>query len=85
MNVTAANTIYPASEAETERRRKYQTGAIICCEQILQETRFREDVLPVAVSKFLPYVDAIEKEILLLKGWRKANRKINRRAKKTDK
>jgi len=77
MNITAGNTIYPVNHAELDLRRHYQTQAIINCEQLLQEMHYCEDVLPVAVSKFIPYVEAIEFEIQLLKGWRKANNKIN--------
>jgi hypothetical protein len=77
MNITAGNTIYPVSQAELDLRRHYQTQAIINCEQLLQEMHYCEDVLPVAVAKFIPYVEAVEFEIQLLKGWRKANNKIN--------
>jgi hypothetical protein len=81
MNITAGNTIYPANESELRLRRQYQTAAIINCEQLLQEMHYCEDILPVHVSKFLPYVDAIEFEIKLLKGWRKANNKLNEKLK----
>jgi hypothetical protein len=77
MNITAGNTIYPINQAELDLRRHYQTQAIINCEQLLQEMHYCEDVLPVAVAKFIPFVEAIEFEVKLLKGWRKANSKIN--------
>ena len=76
MNITAANTIYPVNDLEIQTRRQYQTAAIISCEQLLQEILYCEDVLPVKVSKFVPYIERIELEISLLKGWRKANTKI---------
>ena len=76
MNITAGNTIYPANESELQLRRYYQTQAIVNCEQLLQEMHYCEDVLPIHVSKFLPYVDAIEFEIKLLRGWRKSNNKV---------
>jgi hypothetical protein len=75
-NITAGNTIYPTNPDEAAERRRYQTAAIISCEQLLQEMHYCEDVLPVPASKFLPYVEQIEFEIKLLKGWRKANNKI---------
>jgi hypothetical protein len=77
MNITAGNTIYPVNQAELDLRRHYQTQAVINCERLLQGTRYCEDVLPVAVSKFIPFVEAIEFEVKLLKGWRKANSGIN--------
>jgi hypothetical protein len=76
MNITAANTIYPVNDYEVQTRRQYQTAAIINCEQLLQEILYCEDVLPIKVSKFIPYIERIEFEISLLKGWRKANNKI---------
>jgi hypothetical protein len=45
---------------------------------LLQEMHYCEDILPVHVTKFLPYVESIEFEIKLLRGWRKANNKINK-------
>jgi hypothetical protein len=84
MNITAGNTIYPINQAELDLRRRYQTQAIINCEQLLQEFHYCEDVLPVAVAKFLPFVEQIEFEVKLLKGWRKANNKINTKLKPTE-
>jgi hypothetical protein len=75
-NITAGNTIYPVNTMELLERRRYQTAAIINCEQLLQELQYCEDVMPVKVSKFMPYIEQIEFEIKLLKGWRKANNKI---------
>jgi hypothetical protein len=76
MNITAANTIYPINALEAQTRRQYQTAAIFNCEQLMQEILYCEDVIPVKVSKFVPYIEQIEFEISLLKGWRKANKKI---------
>jgi hypothetical protein len=75
-NITAGNTIYPINDIEIQQRRNHQNAAIISCEQLLQEILYCEDVLPIKVSKFMPYVEQIEFEIKLLKGWRKANNKI---------
>jgi hypothetical protein len=76
LNITAANTIFPLSYDELALRRRYQTGAIVNCEQLLQEMLYCKDVLPVKASIFDPYIEQIEFEIKLLKGWRKANNKI---------
>jgi hypothetical protein len=35
LNITAGNTIYPINEIEMRERRRYQTAAIINCEQFL--------------------------------------------------
>jgi hypothetical protein len=84
LNITAANTIYPKNDAELQIRRNYQTGAVVNCEQLLQEMLYCEDVLPVKASKFMPYIEQIEFEIKLLKGWRKANKKIMEQAASKD-
>jgi hypothetical protein len=76
LNITGANTIYPTNAEELQIRRNYQNAAIVSCEQLLQEILYCEDVLPVKASKFLPYIESIELEIKLLKGWRKSNTKI---------
>ena len=81
LNITAGNTIYPVDEAEMRLRRQYQTAAIINCEQLLQEMQYCADVFPVHVNKFLPYVEAIETELKLLKGWRKSNKKLHEKLK----
>jgi hypothetical protein len=75
-NITAGNTIYPVNSAELQERRLYQDRAIVACEQLMQEMLYCQDVIPVKASKFMPYIEQIEFEIKLLKGWRKANSKI---------
>ena len=59
MNITAANTIYHTSQDELNLRRRYQSGAIVNCEQLLQEFQYCADVLPIKLEKFLPFVDKI--------------------------
>ncbi|GHT88882.1 hypothetical protein FACS1894137_17470 [Spirochaetia bacterium] len=76
LHITAANTIYPVNEDEILERRRHQNDAIIACEQLMQELLYCEDVIPIKASKFMPYIERIEFEIKLLKGWRKSNTKI---------
>jgi len=87
LNITAGNTVFPVNDAELTERRLYQDRAIIACEQLHQEMLYCMDIMPVKASAFAPYVEQVEFEIKLLKGWRKANSKIaatmtNRKAKK---
>ena len=79
MNITAGNTIYPTTHNELETRRMYQNGAIVNCEQLLQQILYCEDVMPVKASIFIPYIEKIEFEEKLLKGWRKSNSKMAER------
>jgi hypothetical protein len=78
-NLTAANTIYPTTLEELAERRRYQNLAIINCERLFQEFQYCGDILPVHVAKFMPYVDRVQYEIRLLKGWRKSNSIIAKR------
>jgi len=84
MNITAANTIYPITFDELALRRRYQTGAVINCEQLIQEIEYCEDILPLEMKKFEPYFEMINYEIKLLKGWRKANNKIAEKIKESN-
>lgn len=79
MNITAANTIYAHHISEFNDRRTFQNHAICNCEQLLQEMQFIITIIPVKAEKLMRYVEMIEKEIALLKGWRKSDNKILRR------
>jgi len=64
---------------ELADRRRYQTAAIANCQQLVQELQYFSDVFSlryntfvIDVSKILPFIDKIEFEIRLLKGWRKS-------------
>ena len=84
MNITAANTIYPITFEELALRRRYQTGALINCQQLIQEIEYCEDVLTISMKKFEPYYEMVNYEIKLLKGWRKANSKIAEKIKESN-
>jgi hypothetical protein len=83
-NITGGNTIFPANLADLEHRRHHQNQAIINCEQLHQELLFCEDTLPIKASQLVPYVEAIEFEVKLLKGWRKSNNKAEEAIKKKE-
>lgn len=72
--ITAANTIYPTTDAEVELRRTHQTEAVILCEQIIQHLQWLVDTLPVKVSSLEEIVEMVNKEVALLKAWRKSNK-----------
>jgi hypothetical protein len=78
--ITAGNTIYPISAEEVQKRREHQTAAIIACEQLAQEFMYCKDVLPVKASIFAPYIEQIEEEIKLLKGWRKVTKLVEKQS-----
>ena len=78
-NITAANSIYPVTMTEWEERRIRQDRAIGNCEILLQEMTYALSILPVDVNKYMGYVDIIQREIALLKGWRKSDNKLKAR------
>jgi hypothetical protein len=73
--ITAANTIYPTTDAELEQRRAHQNEAIVACEQIIQHIQFMIDTLDGAsVSDFQCLGEMLFKEVALIKAWRKQNK-----------
>lgn len=75
-NIVAANSIYPINVSECDYRRLLQDKAIADCERLFQELIFISDILPLSLLKFEPIADRIDKEIALLKGWRKKTNDI---------
>lgn len=75
-NITQGNTIYPRSKDEWEEKRKYQTSAIANCLNILHTLQRLSSILPINANKFSRYIDMIDEEIKLLRGWRKANNRL---------
>ena len=64
-------------------RRRYQTAAIANCQQLIQELQYFTDVFSlkydtfsVNITKIMPFIDKIEFEIRLLKGWRKSTNEL---------
>lgn len=76
--ITSAYTIWATTKAEADYRRVSQDRAIAACESLKQTFELIVDVLPVKAEKLIPYIDAINREIALLKGWRKADNKRNK-------
>lgn len=75
LHITRAYTIWATNLPEAYERRLSQDRAISCCESILKELELAIDILPIDAEKYMVYVDCIEREIALLKGWRKSDNK----------
>ena len=80
-NITDANTIYPTNIMEHQRRRLLKDMAIANCEELFQELQYIISVLPVDAQKYMRFVDMIETEEALLKGWRKKDNKDDKKFK----
>ncbi|MBR3880348.1 MAG: hypothetical protein IKJ34_01960 [Mailhella sp.] len=82
VHIRAANAIYPTSEEEYWDRRTMQNKAIGYTEALMEELQFIVAMLfktlGVDVEKYMPFVDMVDKELALLKGWRKSDNKLLR-------
>lgn len=76
MNISQAFSINPTNLNEFQERRNFQNRAIGNCEQLLQEMQYIISIIPVDANKYIPYVENIQKEIFLLKRWRKSDNKL---------
>ncbi len=74
-NITRAYTIWATCRAEANERRVAQDRAISACESLLKELELALSILPVDANKYATQAEMIEKEIALLKGWRKSDNK----------
>lgn len=74
-NLTAANAIFPNCKEELTERRVYQDRALGAVYVIAQELQYAMETLPVDVNKFLIIAEPLEKEIGLIKQWRKSDNK----------
>ena len=84
-NLVKANSIYPVNMQEYYERRRLQNDSIGDLENLLQEMQYILSVFPVDAEKYMVYVEMIEREIALVKGWRKSDNKIASRLQKQEK
>lgn len=74
--VFLANSIYPTCMEEYTERRLHQDRAIGYCYGLTQELEYVIETLPVDINKYTEFADMIQKEINLIKGWRKSDNKF---------
>lgn len=78
-DIITANNIYITSLELADQRRSYQNSAIATVECLIQEFTFLTDIIPqVNADKLQPFIEMAEKEIALLKGWRKSDNRIRK-------
>lgn len=75
-HVYTANSIYPVYMEELIERRVHQDLAIGQCYRLVQELQYAIETLPVDVNVYLRFSASIQKEIDLIKGWRKSDNKF---------
>lgn len=77
-NLTSANSIYPTNAYECIERRNFQNSAIADCNKILQELQYSIEVLSLNVNLYTNLALDIEKEISLIKSWRKSDNRFKK-------
>lgn len=74
-NITFANTIYPTGDEELEKRRKYQTLAIINCFQLQNKiVKLERCIDKVTIESLDKIIDLLCTELMLLKRWKKTDK-----------
>ena len=73
-----ANNIYPTCILELEERRKHQDSAIGYCYYLLQELQYTIETIPVNINKYMPFAEGIDREISLIKAWRKSDNRFKK-------
>ena len=71
-----ANSNYPYIDEEYIQRRLHQDEAIGFCFAIKQELQYAIETLPVDVNVYLRFAEMIDKEVALIKAWRKSDNRI---------
>ncbi|MCD7882535.1 MAG: hypothetical protein LUI87_02335 [Lachnospiraceae bacterium] len=71
-----ANDIYPTYMSELEERRLYQEKAIGICDALKQELQYAIETIPVDINKYTRIAELIDREIALIKGWRKKDNRL---------
>ena len=63
---------------ELEERRKHQDLAIGYCYYLLQELQYTIETIPVNINKYMPFAEGIDREISLIKAWRKSDNRFKK-------
>jgi hypothetical protein len=80
-NIARANFIYARLECEWDLRRSYQDKAIGDCYVLYSELQYIKESFGngTDMNKFIPILEAIDKEEELLKGWRQSDNKLRKK------
>lgn len=78
-DIITANNIYITTQADADQRRSHQNAAIASVETLLQELTFLLDIIPqINADALKPLIEMADREIALLKGWRKSDNRIRK-------
>lgn len=82
-NIIYANSIYATNLSELDERRNYQNKAIGNCFDLKNEIENIVQQMSIDLNK-ITFIDKLEKEIKLLKGWRQSDNKIRKNFEQTN-
>ena len=74
--INQANSIYPTTLHELEKRRDIQNDAIGCCTFILNQMQTINDIYDIDLNLFCECLDLLDEQLRLLKRWRQSDNKI---------
>lgn len=74
--ITRANSIYPTSIEEVQKRKLLQVDAISICEHLYELFEYIIDLKSIKINKILKYADDLNYLIKLLRRWKQSNNKI---------
>ena len=75
-----ANAMYVTNMLEYEQRRLYQDKAVANCQVLKQELQSIVDIIAgINLNKYKTSVELIEKEIVLIKAWRKSDNRLKKK------
>ena len=78
--IVCANTIYPCTEHDLQRRRDHQQDAINACENIIQALQDMLEVLTgIDIDRLDRIGELLMKESTLLRAWRKSTKLMKER------
>lgn len=74
--ISSANNIYMQTLADVDQRRCFQNEAVCIVENLIQELQYLVTVFDTPCTKSLEnYINMSQRELSLLKGWRKSDNK----------
>ena len=78
-NLRAAKSIYPVFMEEYHKRRAYLNAGISNCEQLINRLQHVVKIFNVDLNIYNRYIQAIDREIELIKRWRQRDNKLRTR------
>lgn len=81
-DINIANSIYPQTLEEYSQRRTLQDKAIGECYYLTNELTYISKIFDTDKNKYMRWVDNINQEIRLLKGWRKKDNRFKKEIEK---